>query len=79
MARLAAKQGPERISGHFDDAHNELEVDDSNAPTAAIYFHGNGTSLHDGISLSFKLCFIYLQFLSGSILVLFLLQQPFNF
>ncbi|KAL4003755.1 Glycoprotein-N-acetylgalactosamine 3-beta-galactosyltransferase 1 domain protein [Acanthocheilonema viteae] len=47
IARLVTKQNPERISGRSDDAHNEWEVNDSNAPTAPMYFHGNGTSLHD--------------------------------
>lgn len=55
MARLEAKQNSQRISRHFHDAHNEWEVDDSNAPTAPLFFHENGTNLHDGISLSLKL------------------------
>lgn len=55
MARLAAKQNIEQISEHFDDAHNEWEVNDDNAPNVPIYFHENGTNLHDGIYLSFEL------------------------
>ncbi|KAK6102580.1 Fringe-like family protein [Brugia pahangi] len=42
-----AQQNRQRISGHFDDAHDEWEVDDRSAPTAPLYFHGNGTSLHN--------------------------------
>uniref|UniRef100_A0A914KP24 Glycoprotein-N-acetylgalactosamine 3-beta-galactosyltransferase 1 n=4 Tax=Meloidogyne incognita group TaxID=654580 RepID=A0A914KP24_MELIC len=33
---------------HRHDAHNEDELDDSDAPSAAMFFHGNGTHVHDG-------------------------------
>ncbi|EFO23066.2 glycoprotein-N-acetylgalactosamine 3-beta-galactosyltransferase 1 [Loa loa] len=48
-------KNPRRISSHFNDAHNEWEVDDNNAPTAAMYFHENGTSLHDDNNAMAKL------------------------
>uniref|UniRef100_A0A8R1Y0N2 Glycoprotein-N-acetylgalactosamine 3-beta-galactosyltransferase 1 n=3 Tax=Onchocerca TaxID=6281 RepID=A0A8R1Y0N2_ONCVO len=46
IARLAVKQNIKQISNHFD-AHDEWEVDDSNAPTVPIYFHNNETSPHN--------------------------------
>jgi hypothetical protein len=34
---------------HHHDAHSEQELEDGDAPVAPMFFHGNGTHVHDGL------------------------------
>jgi hypothetical protein len=34
---------------HHHDAHSEQELEDGDAPVAPMFFHGNGTHIHDGL------------------------------